>query len=390
MSAADFLKYTRPAIPAAEGRSDLTHSHPIPRSDHHPPHPDRWDLERLSRSAPSTQLYYRGRDMSLEFSGTHAPQGMYAQDLDLNSLQSVESGSQHHPGGGLSNNGFDHTEGLDVPEHPGFDLFANSPPNSFGSHRYRTNASSSSSLGPNYSMGGGEPAYSHSYADPVPSYSGGNLYEMGHTLPSSYGGAKISALTPNDPIQQPSLFPAQSSIGGKDFSPQNGYHNLIQDRRTSNLSNYGSDYPEEFTMDGANNHQSGMSYSHPNAQQYQERLGRFQPDNHFPQTSGSPTVPSHLHHHHGSDVLRSVAPQSTHSYQSDIPGFDDMHPYMGSNPTGDLSLRMPGVDETLARMKLQGQTSMSSANDLHTFIRFVYDSLRENIVLIIHHFTAHF
>src|ERR1700735_1399752 len=124
-------------------------------------------------------------------------------------------------------------------------------------------------------------------------------------------------------------------------------------------------------MDGTNNNHNGMSYPHPSIQQYQDRLGRFQPDNRFSQPLGSPAVPSHMHHNHGPDVLRSVAPQSTRPYQPDITGFDDMQPYMGASPTADLSLRMPGVDETLARMKLQGQPGMGSSNDLHTFIRFV-------------------
>jgi recombining binding protein (suppressor of hairless) len=79
-----------------------------------------------------------------------------------------------------------------------------------------------------------------------------------------------------------------------------------------------------------------------------------------------------LHHNHGPDVLRGVAPQSTHSFRPDVTGFDDMYPYI-PNPTGDLSLRMPGVDDTLARMKLQGQSGMGSSNDLQTFIRFVFD-----------------
>jgi hypothetical protein len=314
--------------------------------------------------------------MSLDFSGpasAHASHGMYGQtelDQALNSLQNGEPASHHHMGG-LPHSGFDHADGLDVPDHPGFDLFSNSSPaNSFGSQRYRTNASSSSSLGPHYGIGG-EYAYSHSFGDSVPSFSGGNPYDMGHGMSSSYGGGKISPLVPNDPMHQPSLFPPQSALnGGKDFS-QNGYPNLLADRRTSHMSNtsYGSDYADEFSMDGANNGHNGMNFNPP-MQQYQDRLGRLQPDNRFSQSSGPASVPS-MHHNHGPDVLRSVAPQSTHSYRPDIAGFDDMGPYMGPSPTNDLSLRVPGVDETLARMKLQGQASMGTSNDLHTFIRYV-------------------
>jgi len=314
--------------------------------------------------------------MSLDFTGsasTHVPHGMYGQG-DLDSLQSVEGASHYHMGGGLHHNGFDHADSLDVPEHPGFDIFSNSQTNNFGSQRYRTNASSSSSLGPNYSIGG-DPTYSHSYADPVPPFSGGNPYDMGHGLQSSYSSGKVSPLTPSDPMQQASLFSSQNGIsgGGKEFAPQNGYSNLLLDRRTSHMSNtsYGSDYPEEFAMGGANNNHNGMSYPLPPIQQYQER--RFQHEQRYSHPSGSSAVPSHMHHNHGPDVLRSVAPQSTHHYQSDITGFDELHPYIGPGPTGDLSLRMPSVDETLARMKLQGQASMGGSNDLHTFIRSVYD-----------------
>ena len=376
------MQNTRPDISAAEGRSgSLTNSPQLfPRSDLHPPPVDHWEF---SRSAPSKQQYSRARSMSLDFGAPASAQvshGMYGQaDLDqaLNSLQNGEAASHHHMGGGLPHNGFDHVDGLDVPEHSGYDLFSNSPPaNSFGSQRYRTNASSSSSLGPQYGMGG-ESVYPHSFADSVPSFSGGNPYDMSHSLPSSYSSGKISPHTPNDPIQQPSLFPSQGGMngGGKEFPPQNGYSSLLPDRRTSHMSNtsYNSDYQDEFAMDGTNNNHNSMNFGHPAIQQYQDRLGRFQPDGRFSQPSVSPGIPSHMHHNHGPDVLRSVAPQSTHSYRPDLSGFDDMHPYMGHSPTGDLSLRMPGVDETLARMKLQ--TGIGSSNDLHAFIGFVFNPL---------------
>jgi hypothetical protein len=191
---------------------------------------------------------------------------------------------------------------------------------------------------------------------------------MVHSLPSSYSSGKISPLTPNDPMQPPPLFPLQSGINGvgKEYSAPTGYPSLLPDRRTSNVSNtnYGLDYPEDYNMDGVNN---GMSFSHPNLHQYQERLGRFHPDGRFPH-SGSSRIPPHMHHNHGPDVLRGVAPHSTHTFRPDATGFDDMYSYMGPNSTGD-HLRMPGVDETLARMKLQGQAGIGSSHDLQTFIR---------------------
>jgi hypothetical protein len=320
--------------------------------------------------------------MSLDFGApgsAQASHGMYGHaelDQALNSLQNGESASHHQLGGGLSSNGYDHAEGLDVPDPSGYDLFSNSSPtNSFGTQHYRTNASSSSSLGPNFGMSG-ESVYSHSFGDSIPSFSGNNPYDMVHSLPSSYSSGKISPLSPNDSMHPPPLFPLQGSMNsaGKDYSVQGGYPSLLPERRTSNVSNnnYSSDYPEDYNMDGVNN---GMNFPHPNLQQYQERLGRFQPDGRFPHV-GSSAVPPHMHHNHGPDVLRSVAPQSTHSFRPDVTGFDDMYPY---NPTGDLSLRMPGVDETLARMKLQGQAGIGSSNDLQTFIRpFLDQFVRAN------------
>jgi recombining binding protein (suppressor of hairless) len=107
--------------------------------------------------------------------------------------------------------------------------------------------------------------YSHSFGDSVPSFSGSNPYDMVHSLPSSYSSGKISPLSPNDPMQPPSLFPLQGGMNsvGKDYSSQSGYPSLLPDRRTSNVSNtnYSSDYPEDYNMDGVNN---GMNFTHPN------------------------------------------------------------------------------------------------------------------------------
>lgn len=165
-------------------------------------------------------------------------------------------------------------------------------------------------------------------------------------------------------MQPPSLFPSQGGLSGigKDFS-QHGFPTLLPDRRTSNVSNvsYSSDYPEDYSMDGINNNNS-VNYPHPAIQQYQDRLGRFQPDNHF---SGSPT----MHHNHGPDVLRNVAPPQ--SFRPDVGGFDGGH-YMRPNPNADLGLHMPNVEDTLNGMKLQGQAGIGSSSDLHSFIRFVY------------------
>jgi recombining binding protein (suppressor of hairless) len=47
---------------------------------------------------------------------------------------------------------------------------------------------------------------------------------------------------------------------------------------------------------------------------------------------------------------------------------------MGPMPHSDMSLRMPAVDEALARIKLQGHSMMGASNDLQTFIRHVLRS----------------
>lgn len=292
--------------------------------------------------------------MSLEFGVPgQAPHGLYGQaDLDqaLNSLQNGDPAT-HHSMAGMAANSYDQGEPLDGPEQTGYDLFSNAQStSSFTNQRYRTNASSSSSLGPQYGVGG-DAMFPHAYGDSAPSFPGGNPYDLGHSLPSSYNSGKVSPLTPNEAMQQHTLF---NNGGGKDYPSQSGYPSLLPDRRTAS-GGYNSEYPEDFAMDGMNANHS-IAYTHPAVNRYQER---FQNDHRFP--SGPSGIPSHLqHHNHGPDILRGVAPQSTHSQ-----GFDDMH-YM-SNSAG---LHMPGASETLSQMRLSGHIGGSSS-DLQTFIRSV-------------------
>lgn len=293
--------------------------------------------------------------MSLDFavSGSQVPHTLYGQDLDQ-TFNGGDHPSNHNLGGTLHTNGFDHGDGMDLPESSNYDIFSNSPAHSFASQRYRTNASSSSSLGQNYGLGG-DSVYSHSFNDSVPSFHSGNSYDVGHSLPSSYGSGKVSPLTPNDAMQPPSLYSSQNGIG-KEYPSQNSFPNILPDRRTSGI-NYTSDFPDDYVMDGV--HNTGMNFQHSGVQ-YPERLNRF----HDPRYSSG--VPPHLH---SSEVLRSAG-QSGHTFRPDASEYD-LSSYMGS-PTSDLSLRMPGVEETLSGMKLHGQAGISS-NDLQSFIRFVHE-----------------
>jgi recombining binding protein (suppressor of hairless) len=355
-------------------------SRPVPP----PSEINRWDLAEIlnPNSAGST----RDRKMSTDFSSSSSTQpqpGLYGQELDqgfnLHNPDTVSSSSSHnHLSGNIPSHTFDHGEGLDAPQHSSYDLFSNSAQSSsFASQRYRTNASSSSSLGPSYGING-EAVYSHpSFGDSVPSFPGSNSnpYDVINSLPSSYSSGKVSPLTPNDPVgglHHSSAFPP--SVGGnKDYIPQ-GYPDLVPDRRLSNVSNgnYQSDFSDEYTIGSVN---SGLPFPPPNLQHFPDRLGRFQPDGRFAHPPGPPpAVPSHLPPNH--DILRGVAPHATHSFRPEggVPAYEDMPHYMGPMPHSDMSLRMPAVDEALARIKLQGHSMMGASNDLQTFIRHVLRS----------------
>ena len=221
----------------------------------------------------------------------------------------------------------------------------------------------------------GEPMYSNaSYSDSVPPFSGssGNPYDhLINGMPSSFTSGKVSPLAPSTG-HIPPVSTFHSSVGmnsvHKEY-PRQGYPDLIQDRRLSSVSanGYQSEYPEEYTVN------NGLPFSSSTLPHFQERLGRFQPDTRFPHSSGSMSVPSHSHTAHGSEILRGVAPHATHSYRSDgsVNGYDGIPHYIGPSHHGEMPSPMPTVDETLARMKLQGHSIMGPSNDLQTFIRHV-------------------
>ncbi|KAG5648576.1 hypothetical protein DXG03_003187 [Asterophora parasitica] len=310
--------------------------------------------------------------MSLDFSPptTQNQHTLYPQpELDQYSHLHPTDGP-HSPAAHQSLHGhsFDTQDSIDSPsDHTNYDVFPGPSSGVFSSHRYRTNASSSSSLGPNYPIAPDSNLYPHpSFSDSVPSFSGsnaGNPYDMINSLPSSYGSGKMSPLTPSDStggIHHSGTFPPHN----KDFPSQNFPD--LPERRLPTLSSggYQSDLIDEYAIGNMN---GNAPFPHSGLQHFQDRLGsRFPPDSRFSQ--GPPnTVPSHAP---SGDLLRGIPPHATNSFrEGGVPAYEDMPHYMGPSPYQDLSLRMPTVDETLARMKLQGHSIMGASNDLQTFIR---------------------
>ncbi|KAI0342157.1 LAG1-DNAbind-domain-containing protein [Trametopsis cervina] len=258
---------------------------------------------------------------------------------------------------------------LDVGDHGSYDLFGSSSNGSLASQRYRTNASSSSSLGPSYSLGVDTMYPPSQFPDTLPSFhSGSHPYDLIGSLPSSYSSGKPSPLTPSDVsgLPHPSGFPF-SNGQSKDFSSPN-YHDPILDRRMPGVNgSFSPDFNDDYGNMGVSSG-LGLNGFHPpnHLQQFQDRLGRVPHESRFPGSTVPPlSTPSHLSQNHGSDMIRGVAPQATHSFRPEngLPPFDDMPQFMGSNSQVDYPLRMPSVDENMARLRLQG------AGDLQTFIR---------------------
>lgn len=258
----------------------------------------------------------------------------------------------------LSGSGFEQQDGMDVAqEQNGFDYFPGANGAAFGA-RYRTNASSSSSLGQGYGNMGADQMYPHApspFAESLSSFSqpSHNSFDLVNGLSSSYSSGKVSPLTPNDPVIGLQNSPGFPNIGGggvsKDFS---NYNDLIGDRRRSSVSSgsFQSDFHDDFNGNGA----LGLGFPPPSSlQHFQERIS------HFPG--------GQMHHHSSVDMMRGVNPHATHGGV----GFDDMGPFPSISPATDLLRTMPshgmGVDE-LSR-KLQVHAGMAAATDLQSFIR---------------------
>lgn len=332
---------------------------------------NRWDLADILNPTSGGAHFNRDRKMSLDFPPSQQQHSLYSPpDIDQSfSMHNNENGVSSSPshnqlGPSLQPQGFDHSEGMGTPEHPSYDLFSGSASGGSFASRYRQNASSSSSLGHGYSLNS-EGIYSHtSFNDSIPSFNGSTPYDMISSLPSSYSSGKVSPLTPNDSVG--SLHHTSGFPPSKDYPPQN--FSDMPDRRLPNINGNGyHEFAEEYSI---NNINGGLSFPPSGMPQYQDRLGRFASENRYNHASGPPSSVGHINSGHNSDIMRGVAPHATHSFRENgVPGYEDMPHYLGANPHTDLSLRMPSVDETLARMKLQGHPPMGSANDLQTFIR---------------------
>ncbi|KAG2016140.1 jkappa-recombination signal binding protein [Coprinopsis cinerea AmutBmut pab1-1] len=251
---------------------------------------------------------------------------------------------------------------LDTPDtHQNYDLFPNQQQH-FSSQRYRTNASSSSSLGHPYAMNSDNGLYSHSgFADSVPSFgsSNSNPYDMINT----YSSGKVSPLTPSDPVGGLHHGPFPPSVPSKDFSPST-YQDMGDRRLGMNGNGYQNDYQDDYSINGMNN---GLAFPQ-SMPQFPDRLGRY-PNDRFSHPQGQQQVQSHISPAQSTDMMRGIPPHATHSFDRDpSAGYDSMH-YMNPNPHQDMSLRMStAVDETLARMKLQAPP-IGTSSDLQTFIR---------------------
>lgn len=260
-------------------------------------------------------------------------------------------------------------------EQPNYEYFSSSSGSApFGS-RYRTNASSSSSLGQGYPGLGSDSLYPPGpspFADSLSSFphNNHNSFDLPNGLPSSYSSGKVSPLTPNDSVTGLQNSPGFPNLGpgmGKDAFPS-GYGDLVNDRRASSMSSgsFQSDFHDDFASNGA----LGLGFSSPSPlQHFQERISHY---------NGGLSGAQHLHHRSSLDMMRGVNPHATHG---GIGGFDDMGPFPSMAPTADL-LRLPsqniGADEMLSRMKLQhksawvplrtcNRSSGKSSHAIHSF-----------------------
>jgi len=80
-----------------------------------------------------------------------------------------------------------------------------------------------------------------------------------------------------------------------------------------------------------------------------------------------PNVVPQMHSNHSADILRNaVPPPASQSFRD-----TNISPYNEMQYLGNSEMRMYAVDETLSRMKLQGNPMMGPTSDLQTFIRYV-------------------
>lgn len=264
------------------------------------------------------------KKMSLDF---QQQPPLYQQDVDF--IQDPPP-PHHH---------FDQQDPMDAADHPAY---------MFNDPRYRTNASSSSSL--NHSFDG---LYHPPFGESVPSFNSGN-----YDIITNLSSGKVSPLTPSDSVTSLHHPPG--------FPPKDYNHQAFPDMESRRLPGvnpaYHSDYPDDYAIGGINN---GIPFSPSAMNHFHDRLGRFPPDR-YSHPNGPPSgMRAFVSNPRFAHFIRGVAPQATHSFR-DHSVYDDMH-YLG-NVHPEMR-NMHAVDETLSRMRLNPLAGASS--DLQTFIRSV-------------------
>ncbi len=293
--------------------------------------------------------------MSVDSPSSSLPPSNHGTFLPSHFDQPIDSHAPH-PANPLPVHPFDNDK-MDVAEHSPYEMFPHPPPPpppsqtqpSFPHQRFRSNTSPAApSYGPN-----SEPMYSGMFShDSVPSFHSQSAgpYDMMSGMSSSLSSGKATPLTPSDPI------------GGLPFStgPPNGikqdFSDLMSDRRLSAVSSpsFQSDVHDDFSL-GVNSHANNfISTTLP---PFSDRLSRFTQDSFI----GQPQL-----QRHPSEQLRGVPPHGTHNRFDGGAAYDEIPNYMIPSPQNDLGLRIPGVEDTMMRMRM---SQLNASTDLHTFIR---------------------
>ena len=181
-----------------------------------------------------------------------------------------------------------------------------------------------------------------------------------YTTPTSpYDIMSIS----NSKLDQP-IHHYSPALSGKDFSPQS-FPADFHDRRLHSVSSngYPSDYPDDYAMTSIPQNPS-IPFSPP-LQQFPDRLARFPPERYT--QHNVPNLLPQMHPNHSTDIIRSAVQQPpTPSFRdNNIPSYNEIQ-YLGNS-----EMRIHAVDETLSRMKLQGNPVVGPSSDLQSFIRYV-------------------
>jgi hypothetical protein len=308
------------------------------------PEISRWELGEILKTG--TVPRDRLDSASSPLSHQHHPSSFLPSHFDQSMDHHPPHSANHLPVHPFDNDKMDVT----TEQHPSYDMFSHPPPQpqqqpSFPHQRFRSNTSPAApSYGPN-----SEPVYSGMFShDSVPSFhsqSAGHFDMMGSI--SSLSSGKATPLTPSDPTGGLPFSPGPTNGIKQDFS------DLMSDRRLSTMSatSFQSDIHDEFSLAQSNNF--GSATLPP----FSDRMPRFPSDSFL----GQPQLQGHP-----SETLRSAPPQATHNRFDGGTSYDEISNYLIPSPQNDLGLRIPGVEDTMIRMRM-GQ--MGASADLHTFIR---------------------